>query len=865
MAAEHKRSPLPSVAREDAASLIAWCMLCKLDVIPSGRSRLGRLHVGHSAVTDDLAWTDDPADTVTRRRSYYLRRSHAEAVDTLYRIAPEKAGLPHRWIKAELLSRAPITVLDHLQELSFRPPLVSWPFTWWDELNSTDPDTRESVLIRMSLLADELERAAAVEEWDYNRELLDHDAERIEHLVDLLLTIASGPPISARPAVRLLGRLCCHSTVAWEKIQNHVRSHPLGHRGYLAFTRMLRQPRTPRERAAEMCTWLVGSPEAQGRALIGHRCWNVYGQSYEALALLPTTERVREESDTSVGRPQAGPSEDELPAVSDVDYAATMLPSGLWPPERLAEEEALLRRRTAVVVALLREQARNCTARGRGNPDFPPDLVGEPLRRNSLNGQLSWRVRALAADGLRRRRRSSVRIFESVTYPDHRGATQRAPGGVPRRLDRSYRGDVSEILSCFDSDIKAGLDPSGGLAHAMALFQALERYELTRPGRPPALPMDESGHVLEDAQLRASPAISQVLDGILDGVIPDSAVGSRKSAEKHHRLIFTEAVQQLVDGLDPWFDLSGELAIPRAARRGVRVLIGNMLGSLDVGRERRAVSTLLAAGMAIPTMCVLNRILREDVGGRIANNHASFLTQLSLMYLGHLGENPLAGVVILRWLDLRWLEWREELRRTQLLEPESSRPDAQTAPWPTGDRLVEYLALRHKLELLHTAIWALGDIKWDAFASNDARQWLREKWKRGILLLHDVATYGLAQFEDGDLEEHAEGGITSALFVLRQAAYYALAVTRWDEVRPDDQVAVARRVPVAGAVRGLYSHEDGRRVAHAWVVPDEAQTPAAIARHATEAMDRVTINGERPAVLDGLKAWRADYRRLVYH
>jgi hypothetical protein len=865
MPTEQRHSPLPSVAREDAASLVAWCMLCKLDVIRSGRSRLSQLRVGHSAVTDDLAWADDPADTAPRRRSYYLRRSHAEALDTLYRIAPAKMAPPHRWIKAELLGRAPITVLDHLQELSFRPPLVTWPFTWWHNLNATDPDTRESVLIRMSLLADELERAAAIDERGYNRELLDQDAARIEHLVDLLLTIASGPPISARLAVRLLGRLCCHSTIAWEKIQNHIRSHPLGHRGYLAFTRMLRQPPTPRERAGEICTWLVGSPEAQGRALIGHRCWNVYGLSYEALGLLPTTERVIEESGPSVGLPQDIRSQHGLPAVADVDFTATMLPSGLWPPERLVEEEALLRHRTAVVVALLREQARDRASRRHENPEFPSDIVGEPLRRNALNSQLSWRVRALAADGFRKRRRSSVRIFESPTHPDRRAVTPRASGGVPRRLDRSYRGDMSELLRRFDADINGGLDPAGGLAHAVAVFQALERYELTRPGRPPALPVDESGHVLEDAQLRASPAISHVLDGILDGVIPDPATWSGNAAEKQHRMIFTEAVRQLVDGLDPWFDLSGEQAVPPAARRGLRILIGNMLGSLDVGRERRAVSTLVAAGMAIPTMCVLNRLLREDLDGHIADNHASFLTQLSLMYLGYLGENPLAGIVILRWLDLRWLEWREDLRHTPLLEPESSRQEAQTTPWPTGDRLVEYLARRHKLELLHTAIWALGDINWDAFASNDARRWLREKWKRGILLLYDVATYGLVESEHGDPEEHTETGVTSALFVLRQAAYYALIVTRWDEVRPEDSAATAERIPVTGMLRGLYSHDEGRRVPQAWALPDAVESPADIAQQAMGIVDRMTINGIRPAVLEGLRSWGADYRRLVYH
>ena len=126
-----------------------------------------------------------------------------------------KLAPPHRWIKAELLSLAPISVVDMLLELSLRRPRMTWPFTWWRQLNATDPDTRESVLIRTTLLADELERAAILDERGYNLDLL-RNAERIGDLVDRLLTIASGPQPSARAAIRVLGRLVL--TARWRGI-----------------------------------------------------------------------------------------------------------------------------------------------------------------------------------------------------------------------------------------------------------------------------------------------------------------------------------------------------------------------------------------------------------------------------------------------------------------------------------------------------------------------------------------------------------------------------------------------------------------------------------------------------------------------
>jgi hypothetical protein len=288
-----------------------------------------------------------------------------------------------------------------------------------------------------------------------------------------------------------------------------------------------------------------------------------------------------------------------------------------------------------------------------------------------------------------------------------------------------------------------------------------------------------------------------------------------------------------------------------------------MLGSLDIGRERRAVSTLVASGMAVPTMCVLNRLLRADLDGTVANHGASFLTQLALLHLGHLGENPLAGIVILRWLDRRWPEWREELRQTQLLEPTTDQLSAEGRLWPTGDHLVAYLQSRHKLELLHTAVWALGDVKWDALAHESARDWLREKWKLGAVLLYDIATYGLAESADG-YEEHTEESIPSALLALREAAYYALAVTRWDEAQPEDPPTRLERIPISGTIRQWYSHEDGQPVDSAHPLSDETFSPAEIAERAVDIVDQVTINGIRPAVLEGLRSWRADYRRLVY-
>jgi hypothetical protein len=418
---------------------------------------------------------------------------------------------------------------------------------------------------------------------------------------------------------------------------------------------------------------------------------------------------------------------------------------------------------------------------------------------------------------------------------------------------------MDDLLRRFEEDSESGLDPSGGLGHAVAVFEALEKLELSRRGRPPTpAAVDDSGHAPDDQPLRRSPAIEQVLERILDEVVPDWSPTSVDEVEQRHRSRFTESIRLLVEGLDPSFDTHGEHAVPRAARRGVRVLIRNMLGSLDIGRERRAVSTLVAAGMAVPTMCVLNQLLREDLDGHIAPRNASFLTQLALLYLGYLGENPLAGVVVLRWLEPRWLEWREELRRTPLFEP--ATPEAQD--WPKGDSLVEYMASRHKLELLHTAVWALGDVRWDALADEVARAWLREKWKQGVIMLHDVATYGLT--DSATFEEHLEAGVPSALSALREAAYYALGVTRWDESQPGESPAQHETIRVAGGLRRRYSHEDGTPVLHAFPIPDDAQSPAEIGQVAVDVLDRVTINGARPPVLDGLRTWRASYRKLVY-
>jgi hypothetical protein len=867
MATRQTRSPVPSVSREDSASLVAWSMICKLDVIRSGRSRLNQLGVGHSSVTEDLAWADDPDDPAPRRRSVYLHQSHADAVEALYRIAPGKMAPPHRWIKAEFLSLAPISVADLLSELSLRPPPVPWPFTWWRQLNATDPDTRESVLIRTSLLADELEKAAILDERGYNLDLLHRNDERVGDLVDRLLTIASGPPLSARPAIRVLGRLCCHSPAAWERIQQHISSHPLGNRAYLAFTRMLRQPRTPRERAMEITIWLLDSPTerlAHGRALLERRCWNIQGLSNEALGLLPTTQRVTEERARRVDttrRPKQQPS-----AEPDVDYTGAVLPSGLWSPDELDDAEALLRHRTAVIVARLRELARHRAARRGVIDEPPPDLVSERLALSALNVQYSWRIRALAADGFRTHRQSSVKIVSEQPLPDPDGGTSshRATGGVARRLDRTYQGSMSELLTRFAADVSAGLDPSGGLAHAVAIFRALESSELSRPGRRPTpAPVDDSGHVPDDQPLRRSPAIGLFLQAILDDVIPEWTASPHQDAEGRHRAAFTEALHHVVDGLDPWFDLEGDHAVPRAARRGVRVLIRTMLGSLDIGRERRAASTLVAAGMALPTMCVLNRLLREDLDGTVADHGASFLTQQALLYLGYLAENPLAGIVILRWLDRRWPEWREELRQTPLLEPTRDPASAESRLWPTGNELAAYLRSRHKLELLHTAVWALGDVKWDALAREDAREWLREKWKLGVVLLYDIATYGLVA-SDSRYEEPTGEDVPSALLALREAAYYALAVTRWDEAQPADPPAQRERIPVTGNVRRWYSHDAGEPVPHARQLPEEALSPAAIACEAVEVVDKLTINGIRPGVLEGLRTWREAYRTLVY-
>jgi hypothetical protein len=867
MATRQPRSPVPRVAREDSASLVAWSMICKLDVIRSGRSRLDKLGVGHSSVTEDLAWADDPDDPAPRRRSIYLHQSHADAVESLYRIAPAKMAPPNRWIKAELLSLAPISVVDLLLELSLRLPPVPWPFTWWRQLNSTDPGTRESVLIRTSLLADELEKAAILDERGYNLDLMHRNEERVSDLVDRLLTIASGPPLSARPAIRVLGRLCCHSPAAWERIQQHISSHPLGHRAHLAFTRMLRQPRTPRERAMEITIWLLDSPTerlAHGRAPLERRCWNIQGLSAEAVGLLPTTQPVTEQQARRVDttrRPKR-----QISAESDIDYTGAVLPSGLWSPDELEDAEALLRHRTAAIVARLRELARNRAARRGVSDEPPPDLVSERLALTAMNIQYSWRIRALAADGFRTHRQSSLTIVSEQPQPDSDGGSSlhRVTGGVARRLDRTYQGSMSELLTQFAADVSAGFDPSGGLSHAVAVFRALESSELSRPGRRPTpAPVDDSGHVPDDQPLRRSPAIGEFLQEILDDVIPERITSSHQDAEDRHRAAFTEALHHVVDGLDPWFDLEGDHAVPRAARRGVRVLIRTMLGSLDIGRERRAASTLVAAGMAVPTMCVLNRLLRADLDGTVADHGASFLTQQALLYLGYLAENPLAGIVILRWLDRRWPEWREELRQTPLLEPTMDPASAESRLWPTGDELAAYLRSRHKLELMHTAVWALGDVKWDALAHDDARAWLREKWKLGVVMLYDIATYGLIPSDNGYNEPTVEN-VPSALLALREAAYYALAVTRWDEAQPTDPPTQRERIPVTGNVRRWYSHDRGEMVAHAHQLPQDALSPADVARDAVEAVDKVTINGMRPGVLEGLRTWRKAYRTLVY-
>ena len=849
MTARKTRSPVPGVAREEAASLVAWAMICKLDVIHRGRRRLSALGVRPSSVTEDLAWADDPDATAPRRRSIYLRQSHAEAVDTLYRIAPGKLAPPHRWIKAELLSLAPISVVDMLLELSLRRPRMTWPFTWWRQLNATDPDTRESVLIRTTLLADELERAAILDERGYNLDLL-RNAERIGDLVDRLLTIASGPQPSARAAIRVLGRLCSHSSVAWDLVQQHVSRHPLGHRAYRAFARMLRQPGTPRERAMEITTWLLELPTerlAHARSRHDRRCWNVQGLSCEALGLLPTTQRVTEQHAGAVDTTQR--HRQEIVAEPDVDYTGVVLPSGLWPPDQLGEAEAQLRHRTAVIVARLRELTRDRGSTEGSTDDGPQDLVSGRLRTAALNIQLSWRIRALAADGFRTHRRSSVTIVSEQSA---------------RRLDRTYRGSMSELLQRFEADVDADLDPSGGLAHAIAVFQALESAELSRPGRRPTpAPVDKSGHVPDDQPLRRSPAIGQLLQGILDEVIPEPTTNAPTLTEEQHRAGFTEALHHVVDGLDPWFDLEGDHAVPRSARRGVRVLIRTMMGSLDIARERRAVSTLLAAGMAVPTMCVLNRLLRADLDGTVSRHHASFLTQQALLYLGFLAENPLAGLVILRWLDRRWPEWREEMRTTRLLEPNFDPNSVESRLWPTGDDLVTHLQSRHKLELLHTAVWALGDVKWDALANEDARNWLREKWKLGVVLLHDVATFGLDESKKG-FTEPTEDGVPSQLLALREAAYYALAGTRWDNVQPDDPPSQLERIPATGTVRRRYFPDEEGQLRYHRPLPESAHTPADIAQSAVDVVDELRVNGERPGVLVGMQSWRESYRRLVY-
>lgn len=898
-------SPKPQVSRESAASLVGWAMQAKLDVMPSGRAGLVPLGVTPQVVTESLAWADHgpplhsrpvgspKGEQEPRRRRSYLRRVHVNAVDALYRVDVLAVERPYRWVNAELLGAARGSLLDLYTTLSFRPGVVTWGFEMWDQLNLKKAGSREAVIIRASLLADELDRAALLGGSAYSRSLLQRRPEHISDLVDKLLVTAVGPPASARAAIRLLARLCCHSDEAWKAIQRHIRESPLGHRDHAVFSRMLSSPTTPPARATDIANWLIEPPgpdehepgNAQPRR--GHRVWNVQELITESLGLLPTSLPVEELPPHPRGPwPRVGISR-------GYDLSSCLLPNGLWPPDSLREAEEKLRERTRKVIESMRgEQGRHGL-----RVEDREDPVARRLREHVLNDQFSWRARAVAADALRTHRPGSYTIRykdidddaleEIARHATARARTSSTPDravqGLLNRqaLSRRYvertfdevEVGIPGVLDLFDKNIKEGLDPSGGLKHALTIFRGMETKERHRTGRPSSLrlePSEPPDEAHDNQLLRTSDAIGSVLESILDAVIPTAG-------ESDHTRAFTDAISDLAEGIDPvGLHLDGQHQVPPSARRGVRALIRNTLGSVDITRERRAIESLVAGGMSIPCMAVFNRLLQADLKGEIPDD-ATFLVELALLYLGHLGENPLAGLVVLRWLDTRWPQWRPEIRSMPRREPASSptRSGSQ-AFWPEdpADRRAHALKLHH-LELLHTAIWALGDIRWDAEVDPHTRLALQNRWNRVAVLLYDVATYGSTEPELRPLPEKGTriiwrehlvngAGELSSLSVLREAASYALATCRWGNTE------------VTGAERTRYSHDlNGSPSPGAYPLDKvrngddrSPRTAKEIAEAATDVLDRMHSPGttelEVPKVLRGLCDWRGAYRDLVY-